>query len=118
MYPRNVYSKTFTQDQYYFQYKISSTTGSIVEVGVKETTNNKSGVSIFPNPTNNILYIKMTASNTATAKLININGQVVYTENVANKTNSSIDMNSFAKGIYTLQIISENGVETKKVIKQ
>jgi hypothetical protein len=79
---------------------------------------NSSLVSIFPNPTNNILNIKMNASNSATAKLININGQVVYTENVSNKTNATIDMNAFAKGVYTLQIVSDNGVATQKVIKQ
>jgi len=79
---------------------------------------NSSLVSIFPNPTNNILNIKMTAGNTSTAKLININGQVVYTENVSNKTNATIDMNAFAKGVYTLQIVSDNGVATQKVIKQ
>jgi hypothetical protein len=60
----------------------------------------------------------MNASNSATAKLININGQVVYTENVSNKTNATIDMNAFAKGVYTLQIVSDNGVATQKVIKQ
>ena len=117
MYPRNAYSKASTQDQYYFQYKISSSNGGVVSVGINENSISSNNLSIYPNPTSNILNIKMNASNTATAKLININGQVVYTENVANKINATINMNAFAKGIYTLQIVSDKGVETKKVIK-
>ena len=77
-----------------------------------------SNVSVFPNPTTNLLNVKMEQTNNATIKMTNINGQVVFAENVSNKNNATIDMSLFAKGIYSLQIISDKGIETKKVVKQ
>jgi len=87
------------------------------DVGVNELSPSNS-INAFPNPTTGLLNIKLASDNNATAKLFNINGEVVYTENVSNKTNTTINLSNFAKGIYTLQIVSNKGVATQKIVKQ
>ncbi len=52
-------------------------------------------------------------------KLTNLSGQLVYTETLnhfSGKYTKTLDVSSFAKGIYNLQLISTKGVTTKKVV--
>ncbi len=78
----------------------------------------KSSINVFPNPTSGLLNIKFENHNNSIARITNVNGQLIYSENISNKTYTSVDMSLFAKGIYTLQIISEKGLSTQKVVKQ
>ena len=115
MYPRLGFSKSYDIDQYYFMYKISSTNAGIVTVGLNEVGANNAA-SVYPNPTTNSINVSL--NNATSLKLVDLNGKVVYTENVSNKNNTVIDMNNLAKVIYSLQVVTNSGVETKKVVKQ
>ncbi len=73
------------------------------------------GISIFPNPTNNILNInKQDATiNIKNISLIDVTGKVVYTKN----STAPINVSQYAKGLYLLKIESEaGGVATRKVV--
>jgi hypothetical protein len=87
------------------------------DVGVQEIAP-KSTISAFPNPTSGLLNVALKNTSNAIVKLVDLNGRTVFSENVSNKFNLTIDMSNLAKGIYSLQVISNNGVETKKVMKQ
>lgn len=115
MYPRLGFSKTYDIDQYYFMYKISSNNAGIVTVGLNDVSAN-SATTVSPNPATDM--INVTLNNVNSLKLVDINGRVVYSENVNNKNNTTINMSNLAKGIYSLQVITSTGVETKKVVKQ
>jgi hypothetical protein len=115
MYPRLGFSKAYDIDQYYFMYKISSSNAGIVTVGLNEVAANSSA-SVFPNPTTNMVNVNLI--NATSLRMVDINGKVVYSENVSNKNNTVIDMTNLAKGIYSLQVVTTTGVETKKVVKQ
>ena len=88
---------------------------TISVVDVQETLSNEdfklSGVSILPNPTSGILNI--TAVEKADYRLFNIKGQVLKKGVLENK----IDISSLSKGIYLLNINTDKGSFTKKVVK-
>ena len=80
--------------------------------------NKEKAISIYPNPTNNVINIDFEILEPSTQlKLINSLGKIVYQSIPKSKT-TVIDIQSLAKGVYTL-IISTNEVNTtRKIIKQ
>ena len=68
-------------------------------------------VKVYPNPVENMLYIK-TSSELKSIKLYNNLGQQILQNN-----NEIINMSNLPKGMYFLQIISSKRTETKRIIK-
>lgn len=87
-------------------------------VGVEENTVNN--VVLYPNPATEVLNVSF-ASATAQSleiRMVNTIGQVVYTaqaEAVSGNYNGQINVAAFAKGVYTLEIISADRVQLNKV---
>ena len=77
---------------------------------------------IFPNPTHGVLHIEMTGfSGEIDISLFNLNGSLVYSENLNNSSKANIlkqkvNLNKFAKGIYFVKLDSNGNSETKKLI--
>lgn len=90
-----------------------------IGTGVNEAKSNFS-FTVVPNPATSNLSITLngTKSETAELKLINVQGQLVYNEFVQcnGRYTKNLDVTTFAKGIYTLQMISSSGVINKKVV--
>ena len=84
---------------------ISVTPGTGIE-------NHGLSTKVYPNPANNVLNINATA-NINRVEIFNMMGQMVgsYT---ANDVNTQINTTSFANGVYTVKIETENGTSTKK----
>lgn len=76
--------------------------------------------SIHPNPAKNELFI--TSKNTTQnlkVKIFNIEGKLLYTQNLEIENQNSFDVSSLTSGIYFLNIEDENGNSTiKKFIKE
>jgi hypothetical protein len=86
-----------------------------------DITNSK--VLIYPNPTQGILNIEfdLTGSKEVTLCLVNILGDVVYTELIDNETikySNKLDLSNYSNGIYFVKLKKEDSVITKKVILQ
>jgi len=84
---------------------------------------NNSNLVIYPNPTRGLLNIEfdLIGSKEATLSLVNILGDVVYTESIDNETikySNKLDLSNYSNGIYFVKLKKENGVITKKVILQ
>ena len=86
-------------------------------LNTNETFNNKLNVNVYPNPASEILFIELN-SNTKKAQIIisNILGKE-FINSTLTDTNK-IEINSLPLGIYMLTIVTENGTETVKFIKQ
>ncbi len=88
------------------------------------TTNNQDStadnVVIFPNPTSNIATIRLLDANDDTAKInvTDIMGKTIDTIFVANQKEMSIDVSNYANGVYFINIIKNDTVITKKLLKQ
>jgi len=76
----------------------------------------KSSISIYPNPTNGVFVIELDA---ATEKyditVYNVLGQTVLST-ITNTMVTTIDLSRFDKGIYTVELKDKNSVYIEKVI--
>jgi hypothetical protein len=95
---------------------------TIVITGINERSAEEASFNMLPNPATNKVTIEYTADKAvpATVRLVSINGQEVYSENFAQakgKNIQNIDISGLAKGVYFLQLRSENANISKKLIK-
>jgi len=82
-----------------------------VSVGILNVVN--ANISIYPNPTNNILNIQIDATIEAIS-VYNFQGQ-----NVLNVSNTNqLDLSNLAEGAYIVQINTDKGTARKTIIKQ
>lgn len=97
----------------YFQGKTSGLITSIND------TSEKSDISIYPNPANDAINIKIDESsiNHATIELYDVFSKLILTETVLN-INTVIDIRYLSKGIYTIRIVLEGANLLRRVIKQ
>ncbi|WP_299767688.1 T9SS type A sorting domain-containing protein [uncultured Dokdonia sp.] len=75
-------------------------------------------VSIFPNPASSEITLGYTGNQQLeTATIINVNGQIVKELDLSNFSQSQqISVNDLSKGIYFIQVISEDQTIVKKLI--
>lgn len=74
--------------------------------------NNVVGMMIYPNPTSNILNVKVDAM--TRISVMNALGQIVYSQDVSTD-NVVIDMSQYESGIYLLHITTDNGVAVQRI---
>lgn len=98
----NTWEKKQTSNYYYSQ-KIIGNTSSVDE----------QTLSIYPNPATHELRLIGVQKN-STIRIINVEGKTVYIKQYNAKT---IDVSSFANGVYFLQIINNTGKTNYKFIK-
>ena len=80
------------------------------------SNDNKDNIKIFPNPSKNIVSISNN-HNINSILLINSLGQKVFRK-VVNTSIVNLDVSDFSAGVYTIQIHTDYGIKTKKIIKQ
>jgi len=69
----------------------------------------------YPNPTNGIFTIKLGEAANYDVTVNNVLGQTVFSTST-NGINTSINLSSFDKGIYTVKLKDENAIYTEKII--
>jgi hypothetical protein len=76
-----------------------------------------SNVQIYPNPTKNILYIQSAVVlKNATLNIFDYTGKKYSSQNYTNTSEIHISLSDCARGIYLVQLISDNKCYTQKVI--
>ncbi len=76
-------------------------------------------ISIFPNPTYGEVQIKMDRElNDFSYQLIDLTGRVIESTTIQSAWQFNVDLTNQNKGVYLMRISSENGVVTKRIIKQ
>ncbi|MBK7383319.1 MAG: T9SS type A sorting domain-containing protein [Flavobacteriales bacterium] len=73
------------------------------------------GVSVSPNPTNGLLTVRSINAGTHTIQVLNALGEVLMTDRFAGST--SIDLGSFAAGVYLVRVSTPNGVSVQRVTR-
>lgn len=94
---------------------------TINDVGVAENSN-ASLLSIYPNPTSTNFTLEFDLAKASSMKInvMNISGQIIYSEDAnasAGTFKKIISFNENANGIYYLQVITNDDVVTKKIVK-
>ncbi len=85
--------------------------GKIIEESTETVSDNV--ITLFPNPTSSNVEIS-TNETIKSISVYDVNGKESKIESI----NNNIDLSAFKSGIYTLKIYTENGISTKKIIKQ
>jgi hypothetical protein len=93
---------------------------NVVRLEGGTTINN---LDVYPNPSRDIFNVTFTSEDAQDleVRVLNIVGEVVYTENLeqfVGEYTKAIDLATYTKGIYFLEITTNNGVVNKKLILQ
>jgi lysyl endopeptidase len=75
-------------------------------------------VAVFPNPTQNMLYIHAGNAGPLVAKMTDMTGKIVFAQRNFQEAQFSLDLSDLAKGVYILSLENEKGQVLRKVIKQ
>jgi hypothetical protein len=83
-------------------------------VGVDEI--DLQNISIYPNPVQNELFIETEEGNITEMVILDYAGRVA--KSITNLNAKSIDVSDLKQGVYILKVSTENGVSTKRFVKQ
>ncbi|MCF8416901.1 MAG: T9SS type A sorting domain-containing protein [Crocinitomicaceae bacterium] len=84
-------------------------------LGVEDLTN---AISVYPNPTSGMITMNFGKEiNNGKVELIDAQGRIVLTNEV-NGENHTLDISSFAAGIYTVVLIDEKVAQQVRIIKE
>ena len=71
--------------------------------------------NIFPNPTNGLLNIELGNTETHIISIYNVLGQILLSESV-NAISTVIDLSSFEKGVYMIELVCQNEKFTRQIV--
>ena len=95
-----------------YSFTVNALTTGINEINAKD-------FSVYPNPFTDAITIKNSSiAQNINVEILNMVGQVVFKEQMNNLVTSNIDTKSLAKGVYFIRFISNEGIATKKLVKQ
>ena len=80
-------------------------------------------LDVYPNPSRDVFNVSFTSEDVQNleVRIINVIGEVVYTENLiefVGEYTKQVDLLTYTKGVYFLEITTDNGVINKKLILQ
>ena len=107
-------------------YAVEITVGNCVDtsacenvntIGINELTTGS--VSIYPNPTTSLVTVDLSSYNGVVKyQVLTIEGRVVLNESNINSSTFTFDLSTESKGIYLLNISTENETKVYKVVKE
>jgi len=77
---------------------------------------NVDGISIYPNPTKNIINISSAVIKNSEVAIYNMLGEMIYQNNSTTKNTITVDMTNQPNGVYFVKVKSDNKVITSKVL--
>ena len=89
--------------------------GPELPVTIEENSKNK--VKAFPNPTNGVVRIQMEGAPVIEVQVFDLFGKMLSHQDVGENV-FSVDLSGHAAGTYLLRLISNESVETIKIVKQ
>ena len=75
-------------------------------------------IQITPNPTSSTVNLTVPKPINTNITITNLTGNQVATYNLQNTTTKTIDVSNLAEGVYFVTLKSDEGVETKKLVKR
>ena len=82
-----------------------------------------SQLDVYPNPSRDIFNVTFTSeeAQTLSVKVVNMIGEEIYTEELTDfvgQYSKVVDMNTQPKGVYFLEITTNNGAINQKIVLQ
>ena len=78
------------------------------------------GFKVYPNPTNDIVNIKIDGPNNLITglQLNDVLGRILVNQVVDNESSMMLDLSSYPRGMYLLSVIVDGNKQTKKIIRE
>lgn len=89
----------------------------LLSVSVNNINSNTNGISVYPNPTKNNLFIESDSINFYYLELVDVSGKLIKAVDVENIRNYTFDLSNIEKGIYFVKVYTMNGIKIEKLIK-
>lgn len=86
----------------------------VTEIVGIESISALDNISIYPNPATNLVYIRFAFSATYCITLKDVQSKIMYSSTV--NADTQIDLSSYAKGIYVLDIATDNKTLQQKLV--
>ena len=88
---------------------------NVASNSVDEIDNNN--ISIYPNPANNELFIAIKGNNNTNTfvNILNMTGQIIYSQTKSSNDNIGIDISAIPSGMYFIKVETEKGYYSKKL---
>ncbi len=86
-----------------------------VELGMNEQT--AMSFSAYPNPTADMLVVKMANATTGMLMVFNAQGALVMKVQVSQQSQVNLDLSEMATGVYTVMVQDQQGVHSMPVVK-
>lgn len=88
------------------------------EIVLAEEELAKAGISIYPNPATDQLNLQFSNTKIDLVTITNLGGSNFYTKENIKNTDLKIDLKSLPKGLYLLNLKTNKGAFTKKILKE
>jgi len=85
-------------------------------VGLEEFDSQASDFLLYPNPAREIAYISLQSKKAYSLHLYDLNGKLIYSRNKLSGNRIELNLSNYPDGLYFIQLISEKGSKTKKLI--
>jgi len=101
-----------------------SNTGTVTYVGIPTIDAEINSFDVFPNPNTGMFNLNISLANRrqeVDVRVLNTMGQVMYSDTyyeVSGNLKKQIDLSTYSKGIYLVQIVTANGSMYRKVVIQ
>jgi hypothetical protein len=87
-------------------------------VGINDSKAKQTGISVYPNPAINFIYIELPTAGKCSIAIYNVTGQLIFSDAKA-KSKMAIDCSSYPAGLYFIKAQGEDGkIITAKFVKQ
>jgi glucose/arabinose dehydrogenase len=98
----------------------SGTIYKVIDSSLSSSDFENNGFTIFPNPAKELFTIKSSTANLATkTSIFDISGKLLFTKELSNNSEHTIETTSLAKGIYLVSVETSNGTNysTKLIVE-
>ena len=117
----------FSQKDYYWKVRsvTSSDTSDVSEVntfttyyGVGVEENTVGTWSVYPNPTNGVFQLNIESATSARVEILNLLGDVVYSQNNLSNGSNTIYIENLNDGIYMMRLYIDSKLFTSRIVKK
>lgn len=112
--PANTLASSIIFDNYFCRASATNTLLSIDEIATIE----KEVISVYPNPSKDIININSTINSFNSISIVDLNGRVVKNVNFDSVVEAQISISDLASGIYVINVTSEKETFSKKIVKE
>ena len=98
----------------------SGTIYKVIDSSLSSSDFENNGFTIFPNPAKELFTIKSSTANLVTkTSIFDISGKLLFTKELSNNSENTIETTSLAKGIYLVSVETSNGTNysTKLIVE-